>query len=124
MAKVLPEDLLRFGLIPEFIGRLPIIASLNQLDEEALIEILTKPKNALVKQYQKMLEIDNVELEFEEGALHEISKRQSKEKQVLVVCVPSLKESCLDVMYDLPSRDDIQKCIITAETVINKKTQN
>ena len=73
LSKVLPEDLLRFGLIPEFIGRLPIIASLAQLDEAALIEILTKPKNALVKQYQKMLELDEVELEFEEDALREIA---------------------------------------------------
>ena len=85
LSKILPEDLLRFGLIPEFIGRLPIIASLNQLDEEALIEILTKPKNALVKQYQKMLELDNVELEFEEEALREIQKKPLKEKRVLVV---------------------------------------
>ena len=69
LSKVLPEDFLRFGLIPEFIGRLPVIASLEPLDEEALVEILTKPKNALVKQYQKMLEIDDVELEFEEEAL-------------------------------------------------------
>ena len=73
LSKVLPEDLLRFGLIPEFIGRLPIIASLAQLDEAALIEILTKPKNALVKQYQKMLELDEVELEFEEDALRQIA---------------------------------------------------
>ena len=120
LSKVLPEDLLRFGLIPEFIGRLPVIASLNQLDEDALIEILTKPKNALVKQYQKMLELDNVELEFEEEALREIAKKPSKEKRVLVVYDQSLKELCLDVMYDLPSRDDIQKCIITQDAVIDK----
>ena len=90
--KYLPEDLLRFGLIPEFIGRLPVIATLEQLDEDALIQILTKPKNALVKQYQKMIELDNVELEFEEEALMKLLKKQLNEKQVLVVYVQSLKE--------------------------------
>lgn len=94
LAKVLPEDLLKFGLIPEFIGRLPVTASLVPLDEEALVEILTKPKNALVKQYQKMLELDDVELEFEDEALVEISKKQSSVKQVLVVYVQSLKVLC------------------------------
>ena len=74
LSHVLPEDLLRFGLIPEFIGRLPVIANLEPLDEDALVDILTKPKNALVKQFQKLLELDDVELEFEEGALIEIAK--------------------------------------------------
>lgn len=95
LSKVLPEDLLRFGLIPEFIGRLPVIASLEPLDEKALVEILTKPKNALVKQYTKMLELDDVELEFEEDALSEIAKKQLSVKQELVVYVQSLKASCL-----------------------------
>lgn len=85
---------MKFGLIPEFIGRLPVTASLVPLDEEALVEILTKPKNALVKQYQKMLELDDVELEFEDEALVEISKKQSSVKQVLVVYVQSLKVLC------------------------------
>lgn len=80
LSKVLPEDLLRFGLIPEFIGRLPVIASLEKLDEEALVAILTKPKNALVKQFKKMLELDNVELEFEEEALSEIAKKAIERK--------------------------------------------
>ena len=80
LTKVLPEDLLQYGLIPEFIGRLPVLSNLEQLDESALIEILTKPKNALVKQYQKMLELDNVELEFEEDALHEIAKKAIERK--------------------------------------------
>lgn len=120
LSKVLPEDLLRFGLIPEFIGRLPIIASLTQLDEEALIEILTKPKNALVKQYQKMLELDDVELEFEEEALREISKQAIERKTGARGLRSIIEGIMLDVMYDLPSRDDIQKCIITQDTVINK----
>lgn len=117
LSKVLPEDLLRFGLIPEFIGRLPVIASLEQLDETALIEILTKPKNALVKQYQKMLEIDEVELEFEEGALTEIAKRAIERKTGARGLRSIIEGIMLDVMFDLPSREDITKCIITKETV-------
>ncbi|MFH7820243.1 ATP-dependent protease ATP-binding subunit ClpX [Neobacillus thermocopriae] len=119
LSKVLPEDLLRFGLIPEFIGRLPVIASLEQLDEDALIEILTKPKNVLVKQYQKMLEIDNVELEFEEEALKEIAKKAIERKTGARGLRSIIEGIMLDVMFDLPSRDDIKKCIITKETVLN-----
>ncbi|UII55076.1 ATP-dependent protease ATP-binding subunit ClpX [Cytobacillus spongiae] len=118
LSKVLPEDLLKFGLIPEFIGRLPVIASLTQLDEEALIEILTKPKNALVKQYQKMLELDDVELEFEEEALHEISKKAIERKTGARGLRSIIEGIMLDVMFDLPSREDIVKCIITKETVL------
>ena len=120
LSKVLPEDLLRFGLIPEFIGRLPIIASLDQLDEEALIEILTKPKNALVKQYQKMLELDDVELEFEEEALREIAKKAIERKTGARGLRSIIEGIMLDVMYDLPSRDDIAKCIITQEAVVHE----
>ncbi|MBS4215449.1 MULTISPECIES: ATP-dependent protease ATP-binding subunit ClpX [Neobacillus] len=119
LSKVLPEDLLRFGLIPEFIGRLPVIASLEQLDEAALIEILTKPKNALVKQYQKMLEIDAVELEFEEGALEEIAKKAIERKTGARGLRSIIEGIMLDVMFDLPSRDDITKCIITKDTVVD-----
>jgi len=118
LSKVLPEDLLRFGLIPEFIGRLPIIASLAQLDESALIEILTKPKNALVKQYQKMLELDEVELEFEEDALRQIALKAIERKTGARGLRSIIEGIMLDVMYDLPSRDDISKCIITKETVL------
>jgi len=120
LSKVLPEDLLRFGLIPEFIGRLPVIASLEQLDESALIEILTKPKNALVKQYQKMLEIDDVELEFEEGALTEIAKKAIERKTGARGLRSIIEGIMLDVMFDLPSREDISKCIITKETVLGQ----
>lgn len=121
LSKVLPEDLLRFGLIPEFIGRIPVIANLEQLDEEALIEILTKPKNALVKQYQKMLELDNVELEFEEEALVEISKKAIERKTGARGLRSIIEGIMLDLMFDLPSRDDIQKCIITKDTVTDNK---
>ncbi|MCM3596429.1 MULTISPECIES: ATP-dependent protease ATP-binding subunit ClpX [Bacillaceae] len=120
LSKVLPEDLLRFGLIPEFIGRLPVIASLQPLDEEALVEILTKPKNALVKQYQKMLDLDGVELEFEENALMEISKKAIERKTGARGLRSIIEGLMLEVMFELPSRDDITKCIITAETVTDK----
>ncbi|GLB58404.1 ATP-dependent protease ATP-binding subunit ClpX [Cytobacillus sp. NCCP-133] len=122
LSKVLPEDLLKFGLIPEFIGRLPVIASLSQLDEAALIEILTEPKNALVKQYQKMLELDDVELEFEEGALEEIAKKAIERKTGARGLRSIIEGIMLDVMFDLPSREDIKKCIITKETVISNGT--
>jgi len=117
LSRSLPEDLLKFGLIPEFIGRLPVIASLEPLDEEALVEILTKPKNALVKQYQKMLELDEVELDFEEDALKEIAKKAIERKTGARGLRSIIEGIMLDVMFDLPSRDDIKKCIITAETV-------
>ncbi len=119
LSKVLPEDLLKFGLIPEFIGRLPVIASLTPLDEEALVEILTKPKNALVKQYQKMLELDDVELDFEDDALIEIAKKAIERKTGARGLRSIIEGIMLDVMFDLPSREDIVKCIITKETVEN-----
>ncbi|CAM3933228.1 ATP-dependent protease ATP-binding subunit ClpX [Lederbergia lenta] len=121
LTKVLPEDLLKFGLIPEFIGRLPVISSLEQLDETALIEILTKPKNALVKQYQKIFELDSVELEFEEEALQEIAKKAIERKTGARGLRSIIETILLDVMFDLPSRDDIKKCIITKETVLEEK---
>ncbi|WP_117170470.1 ATP-dependent protease ATP-binding subunit ClpX [Paraliobacillus sediminis] len=117
LSKVLPEDLLKFGLIPEFIGRLPIIASLEPLDEAALIEILTKPKNALVKQYERLFQIDNVELEFEEDGLVEVAKKAIERKTGARGLRSILESIMLDVMFELPSRDDIVKCVITKETV-------
>lgn len=117
LTRVLPEDLLSYGLIPEFIGRLPVIGSLEQLDEEALVEILTKPKNALVKQYQKLFQIDHVELEMEEDALREIARLAIERKTGARGLRSIIEGIMLDVMYELPSRDDIEKCIITQETV-------
>ncbi|MBM7660634.1 ATP-dependent Clp protease ATP-binding subunit ClpX [Bacillus mesophilus] len=122
LSKVLPEDLLRFGLIPEFIGRLPVIANLEPLDEEALVEILTKPKNALIKQYQKLLELDDVELDFDEGALLEIAKKAIERKTGARGLRSIIEGIMLDVMYDLPSREDIEKCVITLETVKGDST--
>lgn len=120
LTKVLPEDLLKFGLIPEFIGRIPVIATLEQLDEKALIQILTKPKNALVKQYQKMLEMDNVDLEFEEGALIAIAKEALKRNTGARGLRSIIEGVLLNVMYELPSRTDVSKCIITEDTIIKK----
>lgn len=117
LQKVLPEDLLRYGLIPEFIGRLPVMASLTPLDEDALVEILTKPKNALVKQYKKLLEYDGVELEFTEEALREIARLAIQRKTGARGLRSIIESIMLDVMFDLPSRDNIKKCIITKETV-------
>ncbi|WP_407272644.1 ATP-dependent protease ATP-binding subunit ClpX [Radiobacillus sp. PE A8.2] len=118
LGKVLPEDLLRFGLIPEFIGRLPVIGSLEPLDEAALVEILTKPKNALVKQYEKLFQMDDVELEFEEEALVEIAKKAIERKTGARGLRSIIESIMLEVMFELPSRDDISKCVITKDTVI------
>ena len=120
LSQLIPEDLLKFGLIPEFIGRLPVLASLEQLDVDALVQILTEPKNALAKQYQKMLELDNVELEFEEDALVEIAKLAIERKTGARGLRSIIESTMLDVMFELPSRDDIKKCIITAETITKK----
>jgi len=120
LAQLIPEDLLKFGLIPEFIGRLPVLASLEQLDVDALVQILTEPKNALAKQYQKMLELDNVELEFEEEALVEIAKLAIERKTGARGLRSIIESTMLDVMFELPSREDIKKCIITAETITEK----
>jgi len=121
MAKLIPEDLLKFGLIPEFIGRLPVLASLEQLNEAALVQILTEPKNALAKQYQKMLELDGVELEFDEGALSEIAKEAIERKTGARGLRSIIESTMLDVMYELPSREDVKKCIITAKTITDKE---
>ncbi|KUF29936.1 MULTISPECIES: ATP-dependent protease ATP-binding subunit ClpX [Lysinibacillus] len=121
MSKLIPEDLLKFGLIPEFIGRLPVLASLEQLNEAALVQILTEPKNALAKQYQKMLEIDGVELEFDEGALVAIAKEAIERKTGARGLRSIIESTMLDVMYELPSREDVKKCIITAKTITDKE---
>jgi len=118
---ILPEDLLKFGLIPEFVGRLPIIATLQSLDEEALIKILQEPKNALVKQYQKLFEMDGVTLEFEGEAMTVIAKKAIERKTGARGLRAILEDIMLNVMYDIPSRDDIEKCIITKDTIINRQ---
>lgn len=124
MSKLIPEDLLKFGLIPEFIGRLPVLASLEQLNEAALVQILTEPKNALAKQYQKMLELDGVELEFDEGALAEIAKEAIERKTGARGLRSIIESTMLDVMYELPSREDVKKCIITAKTITERSDRH
>ncbi|HZK35278.1 MAG TPA: ATP-dependent protease ATP-binding subunit ClpX, partial [Bacillota bacterium] len=117
---ILPEDLLKYGLIPEFVGRLPVIATLNSLNEEALISILKKPKNALVKQYQKLFEMDDVALEFEDEALSLIAQEAIDRKTGARGLRAILEDVMLNVMYDIPSREDIEKCIITEDTIVNR----
>ncbi|SFQ06752.1 ATP-dependent Clp protease ATP-binding subunit ClpX [Caldicoprobacter faecalis] len=117
---IMPEDLLKFGLIPEFVGRLPIIVTLHALDEEALVKILKEPKNALVKQYQKLFEMDGVTLEFEDEALRLIAKQALERKTGARGLRAIMEELMLDVMFEIPSRDDIEKCIITKDVVLKK----
>jgi len=113
LEKVLPEDLLKYGLIPEFVGRLPILVTLNSLDKDALIRILKEPKNALVKQYKKLFEMDNVDLEFEDEALEEIAKLAMERNTGARGLRSILEDIMREVMYEIPSRDDVDKCIIS-----------
>ncbi len=122
LAKLIPEDLQSYGLIPEFIGRLPVIATLDTLDADTLYKILTEPKNAIVKQYQKMVEIDDVELQFEDAALIEIAKEAIARKTGARGLRSIIENIMLDVMYDLPSLDEVKKCIITKDSVTGKAT--
>jgi ATP-dependent Clp protease ATP-binding subunit ClpX len=121
LSLVEPEDLMKFGMIPEFVGRLPVLASLEELDEVALIAILTKPRNALIKQYQKLFEMENVQLKFTEGALSAIANEAIKRKTGARGLRAILEECMLDVMYDLPSRDNIKECIISEEVVTRQQ---
>jgi len=116
-----PEDLLKYGLIPEFIGRLPVIASLDELDEKALIRILTEPKNALVKQYQQLLLLDNVKLKFTEGSLKAIAERSIKKKAGARGLRAILEEVMLDVMYEIPSSKGVKECIINEDAILKKE---
>ncbi len=118
--QLLPQDLLKFGLIPEFVGRLPIIATLQELNREALIKIVTEPKNALVKQYKKLLELDGVELEFEQEALNAIVDKAIERNTGARGLRSIIEDIMRDIMFDIPSNMRIEKCIITKDTVINK----
>lgn len=118
---ILPEDLLKFGLIPEFVGRLPVIVTLDALDEKALVQILTEPRNALVKQYQKFFELDSINLDFTDDALLTIAKEAMKRNTGARGLRAIIEDIMLEVMYDLPSRDDIAKCTITKEVVMKKE---
>lgn len=115
--KALPEDLIKFGLIPEFVGRVPVMVALDSLDEDALIRILTKPKNAIVKQYKALFSLDEVDLEFTEDAVREIAKESFKRKTGARGLRSILESVMNDIMYEIPSDDTIAKCIITKEAV-------
>jgi ATP-dependent Clp protease ATP-binding subunit ClpX len=118
---VVPEDLIKYGLIPEFVGRLPVVATLEDLDEEALVRILKEPKNSLVRQYQTMFELEDVELGFTDGALRQVAAEASKRNVGARGLRIILEELMLDLMYDIPSQRDIKDCMITEDDVLNRK---
>jgi ATP-dependent Clp protease ATP-binding subunit ClpX len=121
LKNILPEDLLKFGLIPEFVGRLPVIVTLDALDEESLVRILTEPKNALTKQYEKLFEMDNVNLEFQEGALKAVAKEALKRNTGARGLRAIIEDVMLEIMYDVPSRDDVTKVIVTEDCIQKKE---
>ena len=115
---LLPCPNVRFGsLIPEFVGRLPVVATLDELNEAALIDILTKPKNALIKQYQKLFEFEEVRLRFSDGALRAVARQAQKRKSGARGLRSILESVMLDLMYDIPSRDDVEECVINEEVI-------
>jgi ATP-dependent Clp protease ATP-binding subunit ClpX len=117
LKEVQPEDLLKFGLIPEFIGRLPVIATLNELDARTLVEILKKPKNALIKQYKKLFAMENVKLNFTEGALNAVAKEALKRKSGARGLQSILESIMLDIMYEIPSKGNVRECLINDEVI-------
>ncbi|MEA4888792.1 MAG: ATP-dependent Clp protease ATP-binding subunit ClpX [Clostridiaceae bacterium] len=121
LAKIMPQDLLKFGLIPEFIGRLPVVVSLEGLSEEMLIRILQEPRNALVKQYKKLFDYDGVELSFEPEAVQEIARQALERNTGARGLRAIIEEIMLDIMYEIPSRQDVARCIITKASVAEKK---
>ena len=121
LEKVLPEDLLRFGFIPEFIGRLPVMATLEALDEESLVKILVEPKNALVKQYRKFFDYDGVDLVFSQDALQAIASQAFKRGMGARALRTIIEEVMLNIMYEIPSTKDVKKCLVTAETILEGK---
>jgi ATP-dependent Clp protease ATP-binding subunit ClpX len=117
LAKAQPEDLLKFGLIPEFVGRLPIMVTLSALDKDALVRVMTEPRNALVKQYQKLFEMDGVKLRFEPDAIEAAAEEALQRKTGARGLRAIFEEMMMDAMFDIPSRDDVEECVITKETL-------
>ena len=117
---VKPEDLAKFGLIPEFIGRMPVVGAVNHLERDALVEILTEPRNALVKQYRKIFEFENVELEFTPEALEAIAEEATKRNTGARGLRSILEETLLETMYDIPGRDDVAKVVVTNACVVDE----
>jgi ATP-dependent Clp protease ATP-binding subunit ClpX len=120
LRQMAPEDLLKFGLIPEFVGRLPVVGAVSNLDKEALVRILVEPKNAVIKQYKRMFELDNVELEFSDDALEAVAEQALLRGTGARGLRAILEEVLLEVMYDLPSRSDIGKCLIDRSVVLDR----
>lgn len=119
LASIQPEDLLKFGLIPELVGRLPVIATMEELVEEDLVRILKEPKNALTKQYQKLFQFEDIQLRFTEGALTAVARKALERKSGARGLRSVLEEAMLDVMYDLPSKKDVQECVISEQVITN-----
>ena len=117
MAQLMPEDLLKYGLIPEFIGRIPVVVTLDELDEEALVRIMSEPRNALLKQYHRLLALDDVELEFTEDAIREVARQAQSRKTGARGLRSILEQVMQEVMFDVPSRDDVARCIVTQEAI-------
>ena len=117
LSQIQPEDLLKFGLIPEFIGRLPVLVSLEELDEEALVRIMREPKNALIKQYQKLFEMDGVELVIDDDAVSAVAKKAIERKTGARGLRSIFEKAMNDIMFEIPSRDDVEICVITKETI-------
>jgi len=111
------EDLLKFGMIPEFVGRVPVIATLDELDEDALVDILTRPKNALIKQYQKLFEFDDVRLRFTDTALRAVARQALARKSGARGLRSILENVMLELMYEIPSRDDVEECVVSEEVI-------
>lgn len=120
LAHIQPEDLLQYGLIPEFIGRLPVVTTLEELDEHALVRILTEPKNALTKQYQKLLSLDNVKLKFTDGALHAVARKAYAQKTGARGLRAIMEEVMLDIMYEIPSQTEIKEVVITEDVILKQ----
>jgi ATP-dependent Clp protease ATP-binding subunit ClpX len=122
LKQVQPEDLIKFGLIPEFVGRLPIIATLHELSEEELVSILTEPRNALVKQYKKLFLLEEVNLRFTEAALRAIAKEAQRRKSGARGLRSIMENIMLDIMYELPSQPEIQECVVNEEVITKHET--
>ena len=120
ISMVQSEDLLKFGLIPEFVGRIPVVATLNELDEDALIQILGEPKNALIKQYQKLFEMDGLTLRFDEDALKKVVELTQEKEMGARGLRAVLETAMFEIMYELPSRTDVKECIITVDFIESK----
>ena len=117
ISKVEPEDLIKYGLIPEFVGRLPVVATLEELDEEALVKILTEPKNAITKQYQKMFEIEGCEIEFRPDSLNAVAKKAMARKTGARGLRTILENTLLEIMYDLPAMENVSKVVVDAAVI-------